>query len=909
MAWGYLGIGAVLAGVYFLAHTALGHHAVYDTIGLSSVAISIYGVRRNKPRNPLAWYLFALGQLAFVSGDLVRAYYEVVVGVSAPFPGLADVAYTAAYPILVISLIMLVRSREWARDRATLIDVMIVVTSAGLLTWVYLIEPQIHNPAHLGPFELALSISYPLWDLMLLGFAAHLMLSQGARHTSYYLLCASLLALLAADSFYTAGLLDNTYHTGSPVDLGYLAAYLFWGAAAVHPSMRKLSQRPPHATGAKITRRRLIFLTVVTLLAPLVRIFATLRNTDLPPLTTVVPTVILFLLVMARMSGLVQSLSGALRRHEEAERRRRQSEARFGSLVEHASDIVVVMDRAGEVIYQSPSVSRVLGYPRDALLKRRFTDLIHESDRDAAVAVIGEAAHRASSEPACIEFRCEHSDGSWRYVETTLTNLLDDPTVAGVVLNARDVTEQVALQSQLSHQAFHDPLTGLANRILFHDRVEHALQRRSMLDHPVAVLFLDVDNFKRVNDSLGHSAGDELLVQFADRLRGCIRAGDTAARLGGDEFAVLLDEPENAESVAARLKDLLTVAFLVSTTEVFLSVSIGISISEGGSTDPDELLRNADAAMYAAKARGKATAVTFRPYMHQVALKRLELEGQLRRAVEQNEFRVHYQPIVEMTASRIVGFEALVRWAHPEQGLLGPSDFISVAEESGLIRDIGRIVMENATKQAVAWQDLYRDGNLGMTVNLSAAEFSSPDVVTDVCRAIQQSGMDPARLVFEMTETVLMSDTEATMARLEELKSLGVRLAVDDFGTGFSSFSYLRKFPIDMLKIAKPFLDKIPHDDQESALVRGILELARSINLRVVAEGVERREQWDLLAELGCEFVQGYLIARPQGPERMSKLMERLNGTITDAAEEQPPVLARVTAPPATPVTAPPAVG
>jgi diguanylate cyclase (GGDEF)-like protein/PAS domain S-box-containing protein len=899
VAWGYLAVGAVLAGIYFLPHNALGHHTYYDLIGLSSVAVSIYGIRRNKPANPLAWYLFALGQFAFVSGDLIRAYYEVVVGGSAPFPGLADVAYTAAYPILVISLILLVRSREWARDRATLIDVMIVVTSAGLLTWVYLIEPQFHNPAHLGAFELGLSISYPLWDLMLIGFAAHLMLSQGARHTSFYLLCASLLALLTADSFYTAGLLDSTYHTGSPVDLGYLASYLLWGAAAVHPSMRKLSERVPHDPQAKITRRRLVFLTVVTLLAPMVRIFATLRNSDLPPLTTVLPTVMLFLLVMARMSGLVQSLSAALRRHEEAERRRRQTEARFGSLVEHSSDIVMVMDRAGEITYQSPSVSRALGYSADVLIRRKFIDMIHEHDREAALAVMGEAAHRASTEPACIQFRCRHNDGSWRHVETTLTSLLDDPTVGGIVLNARDVTEQVALQSQLTHQAFHDPLTGLANRSLFHDRVEHALQRRSMLDHAVAVLFLDVDNFKRINDSLGHSAGDELLVQFAERLRGCIRAGDTAARLGGDEFAVLLDEPGDAEAVAGRLRDLLTVAFLVATTEVFLTVSIGISVSDGTTRDPDELLRNADAAMYAAKGRGKATAVVFRPYMHQVALKRLELEGQLRRAVEQNEFRVHYQPIVEMQESRIVAFEALVRWAHPEQGLLGPSDFISVAEESGLIREIGRIVMQEAMHQAVAWQAGFQDHTLGMMVNLSAPEFSSPDLVGDVRHAIEQSGMDPARLLFEMTETVLMSDTEGTLGRLKELKSLGVRLAVDDFGTGFSSFSYLRKFPIDVLKIAKPFLDKIPHDEQECALVRGILELARSINLRVVAEGVEQPEQWQLLAEMGCDLVQGYLIARPQGPERMSKLLERLNGPATPVRVSAP-VATRITSLPAT---------
>ena len=876
-AWIYLAIGAVVGAVYFFQGEPLGHHGFYDTIGLSSVAVSIYAIRRNRPSNALAWYLFALGQFAFVSGDLIRAYYEVVVGGSAPFPGFADIAYTAAYPILTLSLILLVRSRDGAKDRANLIDVAIVVTSAGLLSWVYLIEPQTHQVGQLGVLGTVISISYPLWDLLLVAVAARLMLSSGARHTSYYLLCGSLLTLLVADSAYTIGLLNNTYHTGSPIDAGYLASYLLWGAAALHPSMRKLTQRG-QAEVMRISRRRLLFLTVVTLLAPFVRIFATLRNSDLPPLTTVVPTVILFLLVMARMSGLVKSLSGALQRHEEAERRRRQSEARFGSLVEHSSDIVLVMDGAGEIIYQSPSVSRVLGYGARELMTRRFIDLIHEHDRDATLAVIGEASQRAGSDPALIGFRCRHQDGEWRHIETAFTNLLADPTVGGIVLNARDVTEQVALQGQLSHQAFHDPLTDLANRVLFRDRVEHALARRSAADLPVAVLFLDIDNFKRVNDSLGHSAGDELLTEFAERLRGCIRAGDTAARLGGDEFAVLLDQPDDAEVVAARLKTLLTTAFLIGYTEVFLTVSIGISVSDGLSTNADEILRNADAAMYAAKSRGKATAVAFRPHMHQAALQRLELEGELRRAVEEKEFRVHYQPIVAIAGRRVVGFEALVRWAHPERGLLGPSEFISVAEESGLIRDIGRIVLHEATRQARAWHTMFGDPSLTMSVNLSAPQFASAELVGNIAQAVEASGMDPGRLIVEMTESVLMSDTEATLTRLAELRKLGVRFAVDDFGTGFSSFGYLRKFPINQLKIAKPFLDKIPGDEQEVALVRGMLELAHSIDLHVVAEGVEHPEQWHALSEMGCDYIQGYLIARPQSPERIGKLMEKLNG-------------------------------
>ena len=877
-AWLYLAAGAVPAILYFLPHKALGHHSLYDSIGLSCVVVSVYGIRKNRPPNPLGWYLLALGQLGFVVGDLIRAYYEVGVGGSAPFPGLADVAYVAAYPILAVGLLLMVRSRGGGNDRANMIDVMIIVTSAGLLSWVYLIEPQLHVTG-LSWLGVGLSMLYPLFDLLLLALAARLMLGGGARHTSFYMLCGSLIGLLAADSGYNIGLLNNTYHTGSAVDSGYLASYLLWGACALHPTMTKLTQRVRQVT-MRVTRRRLAFLTVVTLLAPLVRLFATLGNSDIPPLTTVVPTVLLFLLVMARMSGLVRNLTSALARHEEAERRRLQSEARFGSLVEHSSDIVMVMDGGGEIIYQSPSVTRVLGYGRNALLKQPFVGLIHEQDHGSVLAMIGEASNRPSNEPATMTFRCRHLEGGWRHIETTFTNLVTDPTVGGIVLNARDVTQQVALQSQLSHQAFHDPLTNLANRVLFRDRVEHALQRRSSGNPSVAVLFLDIDNFKRINDSLGHSAGDELLVDFANRLTGVIRAADTAARLGGDEFAVLLDEPRDAEVVAVRLKELLTTAFLIDSTEVFLTVSIGISISDDRAGDAGELLRNADAAMYAAKGRGKATAVVFRPAMHQAALKRLELEGQLRRAVELDEFRVHYQPVVAIPDGRVSGFEALVRWAHPERGLLGPGEFISVAEESGLVRAIGRIVIEEATRQAREWHETFGDPRLTMSINLSAPQFNSAELVSDVRDAIGRSGVAPTRRVFELTESVLMSDTEAPLSRLGELRELGVRLSVDDFGTGFSSFGYLRKFPIDELKIAKPFLDKIPADEQEMALVRGMLELARSINLKVVAEGVERPEQWAALSEMGCDLVQGYLLARPQGPERMGKVMERLSRAV-----------------------------
>ena len=869
----YTAVGLAVAFAYFFAPQGLGHHMLYEVIGLSSVVAILYGVHRYQPAIKLPWYLFAAGNFLFVAGDSTRAYYEVIQAVESPFPGLADVSYLAAYPVLIAGMVLLVSARDRVNDKANVIDSLIFTVSLGVVMWVYLMEPYVAIPDVTG-LELIISIAYPLMDVLLLGMAVRLVLSSGSRPPAYYLLVISLIGLVSSDSAYTFTLLNETYHTGLLVDAGWLISYVLWGAAALHPSMVELSKPIQQKKDSfAITKRRLITLTFVTLLAPIVRIIETIRGHDPTVGSTVAPTVILFLLVMARMSGLVTKLTDALERHQIAERRRRQSEARFGSLIQHASDVVTVTDHNGQVIFQSPSVKRVLGYRRDELMGTSLEDLVHEDDRTAAREMMQAVAANDSDQPVAVRFRWRHSDGSWRDMEAILTNLLQDPTVAGVVLNARDVTEQVRLQGELEHQAFHDPLTDLANRALFRDRVEHALDRRSAPDEPISVLFLDIDNFKTVNDSLGHSAGDQLLVDLADRIRECVRTEDTAARLGGDEFAVLLERSQDAQLVAERIGDALTTPFFIDAKEVFVTVSVGISISELARGGADELLRDADAAMYTAKSAGGARSVIFRPDMHLRALRRLDLEGELRRAVSKDEFRLHYQPIIDLDERRICGFEALVRWAHPERGLLGPNEFIPVAEETGLIRPIGRWVLSEATRQASAWQAKF-GAELTMAVNLSPQELAARELCADISTAVGESGMTAETLVLEMTERVLMADTELTTAKLAEIRELGVRLSVDDFGTGFSSLSYLRTFPIDSLKIAKPFVDNIPTGEQETALVRGIIELGHNLELEIVGEGIERADQWDALREMGCDMGQGYLMARPRGPERIEDLLE-----------------------------------
>ena len=885
----YTIVGLLAAFGYFFAPQGSGHHALYDLIGLSSVIAILVGVRRFKPALSLPWYMFAAGQLCFVLGDATRAYYEVIQGVESPFPGLADVSYLAAYPILIYGMAKLVTSRDRVNDMANVIDSLIFTVSLGVVMWVYLMEPYVQDPNVTGP-EMIISIAYPLMDVLILGMAVRLAMTRGTRPPAYYLLMVSLIGLVASDSAYTFTLLNETYHTGLLVDAGWLISYVLWGAAALHPSMVELSKPlEQDKESFTITRQRLVTLTLVTLLAPVVRIVETIRGNDPTVGSTVAPTVIIFMLVMARMSGLVHRLTEALERHRVAERLRRQSEARFGSLIQHASDVVTVTDHNGRVIFQSPSVKRVLGYKRDELIGSSLTDLVHEADRDLAREILQAVTANDSNEPVAVRFRWRHRSGSWRDMEAIHTNLLEDPTVAGVVLNARDVTEQVRLQAELEHQAFHDPLTDLANRALFRDRVEHALERRSAPDEPISVLFLDIDNFKTVNDSLGHSAGDQLLVDLAERVRGCVRAEDTAARLGGDEFAVLLERSEEAELVAERISKALETPFYIDAKEVFVTVSVGISISELARGGADELLRDADAAMYTAKSAGGARSVIFRPDMHLRALRRLDLEGELRRAISNDEFRLHYQPIIGLKDKRVCGFEALVRWSHPERGLLGPNEFISVAEDTGLIRPLGRWVLNAATRQAATWQVKF-GRELTMAVNLSPQELAARELIADINRAVVESGIEPETLVLEMTEWVLMADTDLTTTKLGEIRELGVRLSVDDFGTGFSSLNYLRTFPIDSLKIAKPFLDNVPHSEQETALVRGIIELGHNLDLEIVGEGLERPEQWHALCEMNCDMAQGYLMARPQGPERIEKLLE--GGTLAYLADPISGVLA-----------------
>ncbi|HZP58048.1 MAG TPA: EAL domain-containing protein [Dehalococcoidia bacterium] len=555
----------------------------------------------------------------------------------------------------------------------------------------------------------------------------------------------------------------------------------------------------------------------------------------------------------------------------------RQSEERFRSLVQNASDLITVIEPDTTVRYQSPSIERVLGYAAAEILGTRLAELIHIDDVARVLAVLSDASHNPGS-TATAEARVRRRDGAWRDLEFIGTDQCTNPAIGGFVLNIRDVTERKSLEQQLRHQALHDPLTQLANRTRFADRLGHALIRATRTGQLVAVLFMDLDNFKGVNDSLGHSAGDQLLTQVAERVQACLRPGDTVARLGGDEFAILLEDVaavEDATAVTQRIFEHLEPPFRLEGKELIVRASVGIAVSAPGeATEADALLRDADVAMYVAKSHGKGRYEVFEESMQVSMMERLELLADLQRAVEREEFVLQYQPMVLLKDGHLFGVEALVRWRHPRRGTIPPAEFIALAEESGAILGLGRWVLREACRQARAWQEAQpARTDWTISVNVSVKQLQHAGFVEDVARALADSGLDPSRLILEITESVMMQDVAPMLARLRELKALGVRLAIDDFGTGYSSLSYLREFPFDLLKIDKSFIDDMGAIVRSKELTRAIIELGKTLDLELVAEGIERNDQLARLQTLDCELGQGFYFAQPMDADAILALL------------------------------------
>jgi diguanylate cyclase (GGDEF)-like protein/PAS domain S-box-containing protein len=564
----------------------------------------------------------------------------------------------------------------------------------------------------------------------------------------------------------------------------------------------------------------------------------------------------------------------------------RRSEGRFRSLVQNSSDVITVIGADGTIGYQSPCTATVFGYEPEEIEGPLCTDLLHPDDLRHARAAAAELLERSGS-TIVVEGRIRSRAGGWRHVEAIATNLLEDPGVRGLVVNTRDITERKELEEALRYGALHDSLTSLPNRALFADRLGHALDRSVDRGESIAVLFLDLDDFKTVNDSLGHGRGDELLARVGARLLEATSEPDTVARLGGDEFAVLVENADGPGDVAIATRRLIAALeppFDLDGQTVSVRASIGIAISPEAGTDAEDLLRAADVAMYAAKNSGNGRFAFFEPRMHAELLERMELENDLRQAVDRGQLFLEYQPIVSLEREEIHGVEALVRWRHPEHGVMAPGRFISLAEDRGFMGWIGEWALHTACTQAAEWCRAHpRTAPRRMVVNLSMTQLEQPAFVHGVEQALSESGLDPAILVLELTESVVL-ENDAAIAKLERLRDQGVRVSVDDFGTGYSSLSYLRRLPLDVLKIDRSFIDGLDHTPQKSAIVEAILVMSARLGIEPVAEGVERAADAAALRALGCELAQGFYFSRPVAPERIAEFIDPATPGLVDHA-------------------------
>ena len=553
-----------------------------------------------------------------------------------------------------------------------------------------------------------------------------------------------------------------------------------------------------------------------------------------------------------------------------------ETETRMQALVENATDLLVLVRLDGAVMYASPAVERVLAHAPGSLDGVDIIELVHPDDLAAAYELAAAVVENAST-PQVASLRIAHGDGSYRNLDVTANNLLDNPAVAGVVLNATDVTDRVVANERLEVQAFHDDLTGLPNRALLIERMSDSLRRARERRLLVGLLFLDLDRFNVVNESLGHHAGDELLNEVASRIEGVIRPGDVVARLGGDEFAVVISDMlrrGDAVVAARRLRKALTQPISIGDQTAVITTSIGIAIAEGGE-QPDDLLRDADTALRRAKDKGRDLAVVFDDHLRDQAVRRLDVENKLRRAIEADALVVHYQPVLSASDGRLVGSEALVRIRNEDGSLVMPGAFIDVAEDSGLISTLGHQVLVKAIRQTAEWTRLGVSGQapLSIAVNVSARQLTDANYVETLHAELESAGLAPSQLAIELTESALIDGNPTTEQSLAKLRDLGIRIGLDDFGTGFSSLAYLKRFPISFLKVDRSFVNGLGTDENDSAIVRATIALAHGLNLTVVAEGVETEDQLEQLAELNCDHVQGYLFSKPIDPEEFRSFL------------------------------------
>ncbi len=822
---------------------------------LGSLVIVAAAARRAVPgpvRN--AWTSLTIALALFFTG-LSVSFVSWLIGVD-PFPGPADIFFCAFYAAVAAAALFLRRASALRVPWIQLsLDATIFVVGFGAFFWFLVVHPAALR-AEVNLLKEGLSQAYVALDCLILLLLGVLLLTRDgeARIPRIHALLASGFALLfLADIIWSLAKIRGDYLPGGWLNVLYLCCYVPVAAAG-------REQLASFGTPVRPMRKKPDALSRSLPSAAMLAAFAVLiyfNRGDIRGPAAIVTTMVfaLTLLYMARQAVVL-----------------RMAENRHASLIANASDVIMIVTADGVLRFASPACERMFGWKPDAIIGRQLSELWAGEDSERLRMFLAEVAVTRSGTVGPVELRIAlHAEQ--RTIEAVGSNLALDSAVRGLALNFRDISDRKVLEEQLRQMAFHDPLTLLANRNLFRDRVQHALTLAQRQRTSVAVMFLDLDNFKNINDSLGHDAGDRLLRTVAQRIASASRSSDTVARLGGDEFAVLLEGVTSIAEVqrlAEALIKILDKPFALEGREVRVTASIGIA-SSSAEAGAETLLSNADIAMYHAKAAGKNRYATFHPRMQDVLRERMRFEADIVRALAQEEFFLEYQPIVDLGTRSLLGVEALVRWRHPQAGVLMPARFIQVIEEGGHVAALGRWVLKQACRDLCAWRKSIAGGSaLRLAVNISGRHLEQGDLVLDVRQALLESGLEPDNLVIELTESTIMDNTGVNLERFGRLKALGVRLAIDDFGTGYSSLSYLHRFPIDILKIDRSFVSRLTNSDSGPELVRTVVTLGETLGLDTVAEGIELEAQVATLLALGCVAGQGFLFAAASSLEQLS---------------------------------------
>lgn len=826
-------------------------------------------------RTRSAWRFISLANVAFGLGGVLWIYFENYLG-EQPFPSWADLGYLSYYPLMMAGLLLLVEKMRSAEEKLTFaLDAGVVMIVGGMVLWYFLLR-QIASAADEDTLKTVLSLAYPLSDLVLLLGISSLLLRRtaSASRDLANILLLGMCVNFAADFIFAYQNLLGTYVTGSPVDALFSIPAVPVMIAA-HIQYVRASQPALETADAGLSISRFFWVPYLAIVVDFFLLFKVAFEGDTDLLVQV-------LLMSAAVAGMVIFRQFMfVRENTKANAALTEMQERIQGIYSASTDAIGLADFSGRITEVNDSFVLLTGYRRDEIIgSMNYHDFVPDDYLEKSF-----TPDMAVGERRPIEYERElvRKDGTARNVTTTLFAVSGrDGSPAAMAVVIRDITDRRSLEKQLTYQALHDPLTGLANRSLLSERVTAALSRSRRQRTNIALLFLDLDNFKTVNDTMGHAAGDSLLVTVSERLRSCLRASDTPARLGGDEFAVLVEDiksPGEEIAVANRILTAIRTPVQIGEKEAFVGASIGIATSLSSVVVPQDLLRNADVAMYAAKREGKNRYSVYEDAMHAEVVKRAKLESELRLAIERNEFEVYFQPILDIAGSYLVGMEALVRWNHPRGERIGPDKFIPIAEESNLIGPLGQWVLDEACFQAARWQTEYCPKDpFVLSVNISGRQFADPAFVQNMEASYAAAGLAPENLILEITESTMLFNTDATIEKLNQIKKLGVKLAIDDFGTGYSSLSYLNMFPIDVLKIDRAFVEKLSTGDEGAAMAKAIISMSETLHLTTIAEGIESLEQKNLLRGLNCNWGQGYYFAKPLSSREMDRFLSRAYG-------------------------------